>query len=165
VQTDRATRCVSRNLINCCTSAGISCTANHPFHGHYTGQPASVGTSSQELEDVVGGKFYCPHALADGNQRIRIREKTLEFSSTVLSTLSPYRIHAKSKYGVRALRSTDVATASNDDRRRVLLTQSTCRRNSLSPEVGQKFHREVPYFWRCSVYAYRSISKCPYITV
>ena len=26
------------------------------------------------------------HALADGNQRIRIREKTLEFSSTVLST-------------------------------------------------------------------------------
>jgi len=30
--------------------------------------------------------FYCPHALADGNQRIQIREKTLEFSSTVLST-------------------------------------------------------------------------------
>jgi len=28
------------------------------------------------------------HALADGNQRIRIREKTLEFS-TVLTTLSP----------------------------------------------------------------------------
>jgi len=28
-------------------------------------------------------KVYCPHALADGNQRIRIREKTLEFSSTV----------------------------------------------------------------------------------
>jgi len=40
-------------------------------------------------EDFVGTKFYCPHALADGNQRIRIREKTLEFSSTVLSTLSP----------------------------------------------------------------------------
>ena len=34
----------------------------------------------------VGSKFYCPHALAGGNQRIRIRE----FSSTVLSTLSPY---------------------------------------------------------------------------
>ena len=30
------------------------------------------------------------HALAGGNQRIRIREKTLEFSSTVLSTLPPY---------------------------------------------------------------------------
>ena len=34
-------------------------------------------------------QFYCLHALADGNRRIRIREKTLEFS-TVLSTLSPY---------------------------------------------------------------------------
>ena len=33
---------------------------------------------------------YCPHALADGNQHIRIREKTLEFSTTLLSTLSPY---------------------------------------------------------------------------
>ena len=30
----------------------------------------------------------CHHTLADGNQRIRIREKTLEFSSTVLSTVS-----------------------------------------------------------------------------
>ena len=38
----------------------------------------------------VGAKFYCPHALADGNQRIR-REKTLEFSSTALSTLSLYK--------------------------------------------------------------------------
>jgi len=35
-------------------------------------------------------KVYCPHALAGGNQRNRIREKTLEFSSTVSSTLSPY---------------------------------------------------------------------------
>jgi len=26
---------------------------------------------------LVGAKFYCPHALADGNQRIRIREITL----------------------------------------------------------------------------------------
>jgi len=43
------------------------------------------------VEDFVGAKFYwCLHALADGNQRIQIREKTLEFSSTVLSTLSPY---------------------------------------------------------------------------
>jgi len=40
------------------------------------------------MQDFVGAKFYCPHALADGNQRIRISEKTLEFSSTVLSTLS-----------------------------------------------------------------------------
>jgi len=42
------------------------------------------------LDDFVGAKFYCPHALADSNQRIRIREKMLEFSSTVLSTLSLY---------------------------------------------------------------------------
>ena len=41
------------------------------------------------MDDFAGAKFYCPHALADGNQRIRIREKMLEFSSTVLSTLSP----------------------------------------------------------------------------
>jgi len=42
-----------------------------------------AGTSSQELEDFVGAKFYCPHALADGNQRIQTGEKTLEFFSTV----------------------------------------------------------------------------------
>jgi len=59
-----------------------------PFYGHYTGQPVLASTSSQELEDFVGAKFYCPHALADGNQHIRIREKMLEFSSTVLSALS-----------------------------------------------------------------------------
>jgi len=41
------------------------------------------------MEDFVGAKFYCPHALADGDQRIRIKEKTLEFSA-VLYTLSPY---------------------------------------------------------------------------
>jgi len=38
-------------------------------------------------EDFVGAKFYCPYALADSNQGIRIKEKTLEFSSTVLSTI------------------------------------------------------------------------------
>jgi len=38
---------------------------------------------------VVGAKFYCLHALADGTQCIRW-EKTLKFSLTVLSTLSPY---------------------------------------------------------------------------
>jgi len=39
----------------------------------------------------VAAKFYCPHALADGNQRIRSREKTMEFSA-VLPTLSPYQV-------------------------------------------------------------------------
>jgi len=51
-----------------------------PFYGHYTGQPALAGTSSKELEDFVVAKFYCLHALADDNQCIQIREKTLEFS-------------------------------------------------------------------------------------
>jgi len=51
-----------------------------------------AGTSSLELEDFVGEKFYCPHALADGNQCIQIREKTLK-SSTVLSTLTPFLIY------------------------------------------------------------------------
>jgi len=60
-----------------------------PFYSHYTGQLALAGTSSQEL-DFVGEKFYCQHAPADGNQCIRMPDKTLEFSSTVLSTLSPY---------------------------------------------------------------------------
>jgi len=30
------------------------------------------------LEDFVGANFYCPHAIADGNERMWIREKTLE---------------------------------------------------------------------------------------
>jgi len=42
------------------------------------------------VEDFVGAEFYCPHALANGNQCVRIREKMLEFCSTVLSTLSSY---------------------------------------------------------------------------
>jgi len=37
------------------------------FYGHYTCQPVLAGTSSYELEDFVGVKFYCPHALTDGN--------------------------------------------------------------------------------------------------
>jgi len=40
----------------------------------------------------VGAKFCCPHALADGNQRIQIKEKALEFCQTVLSILFPYLI-------------------------------------------------------------------------
>jgi len=48
----------------------------------------SAGTSSKELEDLVGAEFYYLHALADGNQRIRIRQKTLEFSSAVIYTVS-----------------------------------------------------------------------------
>jgi len=50
--------------------------------------------ASRHLQLRTGGfcwhKFYCLHAFADGNQCIQISEKTLEFSSTVLSTVSPY---------------------------------------------------------------------------
>ena len=49
-----------------------NCRNNQPtnqpqFYGHYTGQPALTS--------------LCLHALADGNQHIQIREKTLEFST------------------------------------------------------------------------------------
>jgi len=63
-------------------------TTQPPGYGHCTGQPTLDGTCSQELEDFVGAKFYCLHALADGSQRIRIREKTLDFSSTVIYAVS-----------------------------------------------------------------------------
>ena len=47
------------------------------FYSHNTSHPPLAGTASQELEYLVGAEFYCLYALADGNQRIRIREKTL----------------------------------------------------------------------------------------
>jgi len=33
----------------------------------YTPQRALAGIPSEELHDFVGAKFYCPHALVDGN--------------------------------------------------------------------------------------------------
>ena len=48
----------------------------------------SAGTSSKELEDLVGAEFYYLHTLADGNQCIRITEKTLAFTSAVIYTVS-----------------------------------------------------------------------------
>jgi len=41
--------------------------------------------------------LYCSHALADSNQCIRIREKTLEFSSTVSLYLDLYLRKKRSK--------------------------------------------------------------------
>ena len=58
----------------------------------YTGQSALADTSSQELEDFDGAKFYCPRSLADGNERVRISERRwIEFSSTVLDASVPSR--------------------------------------------------------------------------
>jgi len=42
-----------------------------------------AGTNSKELENLAGAKSNCPHALADGNWQICIREQTLEFSLTM----------------------------------------------------------------------------------
>ena len=48
-----------------------------------------------ELVDFVGAKFYCPHALADGNQRIRIREKTLSSEQCYLHCLCTFKVKTK----------------------------------------------------------------------
>jgi len=44
----------------------------------------------QFLTDFVDAKFCYRHALADGNQRIWIRENTLEFSSVICTVSIPY---------------------------------------------------------------------------
>jgi len=41
--------------------------------------PINARVYTGQLVDFVGAKFYCPHAHADINQHIQIREKTLEF--------------------------------------------------------------------------------------
>ena len=50
--------------------------------------------------DFAGAQFYCLHALADGSQRIRLREKTLEFFSTVSFALSGLRTLVTEKNNV-----------------------------------------------------------------
>jgi len=75
----------SKNFIICAACKNKIYKNTQPLsYSHYTGQPALAGTSSYELEDFVDAKFYCLHALADGNQYSWIREKMLEFSSTVM---------------------------------------------------------------------------------
>jgi len=41
-------------------------THNHAT-GYYAGQSVLASTPSQEVEDFVGTKFYCLHALVDDN--------------------------------------------------------------------------------------------------
>ena len=38
-------------------------------NNHHLTAITLAGTSSYELEDFVDAKFYCLHALADGNQQ------------------------------------------------------------------------------------------------
>ena len=54
--------------------------------------PTSVGA---EFYCLVGAQCYCLHAVDDSYQCIWIRKKMLEFSSAVLSTLSPLMQYAK----------------------------------------------------------------------
>jgi len=62
---------------------------HHVFYTHNNNNKLHKPTPPVKNWGILSlQKFYCPHALADGNQHIRIREKTLEFSSAVLSTLS-----------------------------------------------------------------------------
>jgi len=70
-------------VLNLSSNFSLNNNQHSPFYGHYTGQPALADIPVKN-GGFVGAKFYCPHALADGSQRIRIREQTLEFSSTVL---------------------------------------------------------------------------------
>jgi len=50
-----------------------------PFYSYYTGQWR-----------ILLMQFYCPHAPADGNQCIQTREIMLQFSLSVIYTLSIY---------------------------------------------------------------------------
>jgi len=112
-------------------------------------------------------KFYCLHALANGNQCIRIREKTLEFSSTVLSIqslylMSPYLItwvgdsfyyramlciRGTSHGPVSVCPSVSVTSRSSTKTAKRRITQTTPqRRNSsfLTPKITAKFDRYHP---------------------
>jgi len=48
-----------------------------PFYSHYTEQPASAGTQSQELEDFLGAKFYSPHALVAATSAFGLGRRVL----------------------------------------------------------------------------------------
>jgi len=55
----------------------------------YTGQTALAGTSSSTLEDFVDTKFYCLHAVAGGNQHIRLRDEAGVLNSVIYTVSVP----------------------------------------------------------------------------
>ena len=65
----------------------LACYHVVTFYGHYTRQPAALVKHKRIL--LVQSFTARVPLNDDGNQHIRIREKTLEFSA-VLYTLSPY---------------------------------------------------------------------------
>jgi len=54
------------------------------------------------VEDFVGAKFYCLRALAGDNQRIGIREKTLEFSIVLSILYDTIRYDTRCYFNVRS---------------------------------------------------------------
>jgi len=69
----------------CCCKNGLA------YITDFAGQSASSAAPPvRNWEDFVVSMFYCLHAVAGGNCRIRFMDKTLEFSSTVLPALLPY---------------------------------------------------------------------------
>jgi len=59
-----------------------------PFHSHHKGQPVLAGSSRWEVEeDVFGTKFYCPHAVANGNQHIWMKKKTIFYGKVKYEVL------------------------------------------------------------------------------
>jgi len=82
------------------------------------------------VEDFVGAKFYYPHALAAGNQCFQIREKMLEWTSTVLSTFHTVSVPYTSALSLASLRSVVMLTTSqhlflSNDVGDVMLTKSS----------------------------------------
>jgi len=66
----------------------VICSEYIPFHRRWGDRSAQhifcPWWPWPSTRDFVGAKFYCLHALASSNYQIQIREKTLEFFSTVL---------------------------------------------------------------------------------
>ena len=62
-----------------------------------TNQPALAGTSSVELEDFIGAKFYCLHALADGKGNIDNYMKVCVWWLNMFTTLL---LHLADKFSV-----------------------------------------------------------------
>jgi len=76
------------------------------------------------MEDFVGAKFYCLHALADNNQHIRIREKTLV---NLTETVCPI-------FSTRTTQDREQTTYMNS--KKCLSTTTTCSHNNRAVVGG-----------------------------
>ena len=82
-----------------------------PFYDHYTGQPALRSTCIKEMEDFVGAKFYCLHAVADGKKVkvivVVICLKTTKMFNGCRNNETKKSLKESVSQSVRALLSTD----------------------------------------------------------